>query len=168
MAEAGVVEALRHIHDTATIWVRQQHARLTLNAIESALNSALGGDTSGGGGGAVLLADGANASFDGCAFERNYASRRGGAIFADYGTSPAVERSLFAHNSAGALGGARVSPRCVAGWQRGSAETQRFRIERFRNSDSLWTTCFARSATGSASAAAWAGSAARATAASTV
>ena len=42
MAEAGVVEALRHIHDTATIWVRQQHARLTLNAIESALNSALG------------------------------------------------------------------------------------------------------------------------------
>ena len=42
MAEAGVVEALRHIHDTATIWVRQQHARLTLNAIESATNSALG------------------------------------------------------------------------------------------------------------------------------
>ena len=42
LADAGVVEALRHIHDTATIWVRQQHARLTLNAIESALNSALG------------------------------------------------------------------------------------------------------------------------------
>jgi len=42
MAEAGVVEALRHIHDNATIWVRQQHARLTLNAIESATNSALG------------------------------------------------------------------------------------------------------------------------------
>ena len=34
MADAGVVEALRHIHDNATIWVRQQHARLTLNAIE--------------------------------------------------------------------------------------------------------------------------------------
>ena len=42
LADAGVVEALRHIHDTSTIWVRQQHARLTLNAIESALNSALG------------------------------------------------------------------------------------------------------------------------------
>ena len=42
LADAGVVEALRHIHDTATIWVRQQHACLTLNAIESALNSALG------------------------------------------------------------------------------------------------------------------------------
>ncbi len=42
LADAGVVEALRHIHDTATIWVRQQHARLTLNAIESATNSALG------------------------------------------------------------------------------------------------------------------------------
>ena len=35
LADAGVVEALRHIHDTATIWVRQQHARLTLNAIEA-------------------------------------------------------------------------------------------------------------------------------------
>ena len=43
LADAGVVEALRHIHDTATIWVRQQHACLTLNAIESALNSAPAG-----------------------------------------------------------------------------------------------------------------------------
>jgi len=42
LMDAGVFEALRDIHDNATIWVRQQHARLTLNAIESALNSALG------------------------------------------------------------------------------------------------------------------------------
>ena len=49
LADAGVVEALRHIHDTATIWVRQQHACLTLNAIESARTRRSAGGCAAGG-----------------------------------------------------------------------------------------------------------------------
>ena len=49
-------------------------------------NSAFGDAYTGGGGGAILDSDGANSTIVDSFFEANHASRRGGAVYADYGS----------------------------------------------------------------------------------
>ncbi|KAH8078210.1 hypothetical protein JL720_9890 [Aureococcus anophagefferens] len=68
-------------------------------------NTAVGTPYFGGGGGVALNTDGANATYDTCVFSNNYASRRGGALFADYGSWVSVKDCTFEHNRA-YLGGA--------------------------------------------------------------
>ena len=68
-------------------------------------NTAVGTPYFGGGGGVALNTDGANATYDKCVFSNNYASRRGGALFADYGSWVSVKDCTFEHNRA-YLGGA--------------------------------------------------------------